>query len=88
MFWVVVCGGFRRSVRRRWLGRLVRVLWALAAAMLTIQPEITAWIAHQPVNYRQVAVAFCVALIGYFARDANVSSEAQGGKAAETAAKP
>ena len=52
---------------------------ALAAAVLTIQPEISAWVAHQPVNYRQVAVAFCVALIGYFARDKNVSSEQQAG---------
>ena len=52
---------------------------ALMAAALTIQPEIAAWVAHEPVNYRQVAVAFFVALIGYFARDKNVSSEQQAG---------
>ena len=57
------------------------------AALFTVMPEINAWVASQPVNWRQVAVAFFLAFMGYMARDANVSSEAQGGKAAETAAR-
>ena len=67
------------------LSRLTAKSWkttlaSLIAAFLFIYPEITPLLAGQHVSKRAIAMAVCVALMGYFARDKNVSSEQQGVK--------
>jgi hypothetical protein len=51
----------------------------LAYALFTLKPEYDAYMAGQHVSKHAVAAAFAAALIGYFARDWNVSSEMQSG---------
>ena len=51
----------------------------LVAAAGVMAPEIYAWTQGQPVNGRAFWVGFGIALLGFFARDKNVSTEAQKG---------
>jgi hypothetical protein len=46
-------------------------------AFMFIYPEIQPLLAGQHVSKRAVLTAVCIALMGYFARDKNVSSEMQ-----------
>ena len=50
---------------------------SLVAAFVFIYPEIQPLLAGQHVSKRAVLTAVCIALMGYFARDKNVSSEQQ-----------
>jgi hypothetical protein len=66
------------------LSRLTAKSWkttlaSLVAAFLFIYPEIAPLLSGQHVSKRTIATAVCIALMGYFARDKNVSSEQQAG---------
>ena len=51
----------------------------LLYAAFELHQQFVAWQAGQPVNKHAVAAAFAAALLGYVARDYNVSSEQQAG---------
>jgi hypothetical protein len=49
-------------------------------AFLFIYPQIQPLLAGQHVSKRDVLIGVCIGLMGYFARDKNVSSEMQAGQ--------